>query len=341
MSERPTGVLLINLGTPKSPEIKHVRSYLAQFLMDPLVIDMPAFFRWLFVNLIIIPRRVKTSAAAYRSIWTDQGSPLLVHHLELGRKVQENLGSEFRVRAVMRYGEPSIRKGLEELMSEGVGRLIVLPLYPQYSQAATQSSVDETKKWISKLGMRMPVRYLAEFFREPGFVDAFGKVAENFLSRVSYSHLIFSYHGLPERQVKKLDPTGSHCLASEKCCDVEVAANAHCYRNQCFQTTTKLVSRLGLKPGSYSIGFQSRLGPVQWIRPFTDHLIPALAAKGVKRLAVMSPAFVADCLETLEEIQMRLRRQFLEAGGEELYLVPSLNSSDGWVKAVAEMVKET
>jgi ferrochelatase len=333
------GVLLVNLGTPASPGVRDVRRYLREFLSDPLVIDIPALPRWLLLNCVILPFRPRTSAAAYAKIWTDAGSPLLVHGEKLAHEVARELGDEYAVTLAMRYGKPSIRAGIEALRSAGVSRWIVLPLFPQYSAAATQSAVDAVESELALAENRAPVDVLPAFYDDPRFIEAFASVARGRLESFQPDHVLFSYHGLPERQVRATDASGSHCFADEACCDAIGDRNRDCYRAQCYATTRSLAHALQLAPDAHSTSFQSRLGRTPWIQPYTDHVLPELASQGVKRLAVMCPAFVADCLETLEEIGIRGSEQWTACGGEELELIPSLNSEAPWIEAVAEMIR--
>jgi ferrochelatase len=336
-----TGVLLVNLGTPASPETRDVRRYLREFLSDPLVIDIPALPRWLILHCFILPFRPRKSAAAYRMIWTAEGSPLLIHGERLRDGVARLLGEDYAVELAMRYGEPSIRAAVERLASAGVARWVVLPLFPQYSAAATRSAVEKVVAELARAGNDAPTRVLGAFYDDAGFLGAFADVARRHLEAFRPDHVLFSYHGLPERQVKAADATGAHCLASEACCDAVSDVNRDCYRAQCFATTRSLARALELGPDEHSLSFQSRLGRTPWIQPYTDRVLPELATCGVKRLAVVCPAFVADCLETLEEIAIRGREQWLELGGEALELVPSLNAEPAWVEAVAAMIRRS
>lgn len=306
--------------------------------MDPWVIDVPFLARWFLVNALILPRRPKKSAEAYRKVWTERGSPLRFHLNDLVEQVQRGLGSAWVVKPGMRYGQPSILKALEEFRAEGIRDLVIFPLYPQYSTAATESSVVECRRLAGKVFPEARLEFVPPFFADAGFIRSFAEVIRASLVEYPYDHLLFSFHGLPERQIRKLDPTGSHCLSKPDCCEVSVAANSQCYRAQCYTTARLIAQELGLTADRYTVCFQSRLGRTPWIRPYTDELYESLAKRGVKKLAVACPAFVADCLETLEEVQMRGREQFLANGGEELRLVPSLNSEPLWVEAVQKMV---
>ena len=251
--------------------------------------------------------------------------------------MQAELGDGYKVVLAMRYGEPSIEHALEEL--RGVDRLIVLPLYPQYSAASTGSSIEELFRVLRERWVIPSVSVLPAFYDHPGYLDAFAAVGRPVLEGEPYDHVLFSFHGLPERHMHKADDTGGHCLRSEACCAQISAANRNCYPAQSFATARALAARLGLTEGTWSVSFQSRLGRTPWIRPYTDLVLPELAQRGVKRLAVFSPAFVADCLETLEELGMRAVEQWRGLGGEQLTLVPSLNATPAWVAAVCAMVQ--
>lgn len=334
----PTGLLLINLGTPDAPTTPAVRRYLREFLSDPRVIDINPIGRALLLNLIILPFRPAKSAHAYRSIWDDRrGSPLLAFSKDLAAGVQTKLGDRWRVELAMRYGSPSIKDGLEALRRAGVDRIVALPLYPQYAASSTATSVARVMELSTAGWDVMPLDIVPAFYNDPGFLDAFAAVARPVLADARPDHVLFSFHGLPERQIQKSDPSGSHCLRSTTCCDTITAANRNCYRAQCYATTRELAARLAVT--DYTVCFQSRLGRTPWIQPHTDVLLDELAKQGKKRLAVLCPAFVADCLETLEEIGMRAREQFKAAGGDELTLVPSLNATPGWIDAVCAMAE--
>jgi ferrochelatase len=269
-----------------------------------------------------------------------QGSPLLVHGNALRDRLQDALGPGWAVELGMRYQSPSLATAIAKLHARGVRELALVPLYPQYASSSTGSSLEEAYRLVSEAWNVPAVRVLPPFYDHPAFLDAFADVGRPVLAAARAEHVLFSFHGLPERQVKKSDPTGTHCLAREDCCDTRVPANRWCYRMQCFYTARELATRLGLVVGTWTVTFQSRLGRTPWIKPHTDVVIPELAAKGVKRLAVFCPAFVADCLETLEEIGIRAKDQFLGAGGEALTLVPSLNAHPSWVRGLTRMLRE-
>ena len=334
--------MLINLGTPDSPSVPDVRRYLREFLSDPRVLDLSTLGRFLLLNFVILPRRPKQSAEAYRAIWTVQGSPLLLHGQELARKVRLVLGDEVPVELAMRYQNPPIASALVRLKDAGVDRLVVLPLFPQYSSAAWGSAVEKVYVEANRLWNVPAIQVVPPFFDHPAFLDSFADVARPVLAEASPDLVLMSFHGLPQRQVIKSDESGgAHCLRSPTCCDTLVNANRNCYRAQCVATARGIAERLDLPPAQYEITFQSRLGREPWLTPYTDLRIRELAASGVRRLAVLCPAFVADCLETLEEIGIRARKDFLARGGEDLRLVPSLNSDDRWVAAIVRILRES
>jgi ferrochelatase len=332
-----TGLLLINLGTPDEATTPAVRRYLAEFLADPRVLDINPVGRWLLLHGIILRTRPAKSAEAYEKIWDERGSPLLYHSRDLAAAVQERLGPTWRVALGMRYGNPSIASAYRELRDAGIDRIVALPLYPQYASSSTGSSLERLFELAKREENVPPLEVAPAFYDDPGFITAFEQVGRPVLDELRADHVLFSFHGLPERHMRKGDPTGRHCLASPTCCDAIVAANRNCYRAQSYATARALAAALGLQAPAWSVSFQSRLGRTPWIRPYTDVVLDELAAKGVKRLAVFCPAFVADCLETLEEIGMRAREQFRAAGGEELVLVPSLNSTPAWADAVVAL----
>ncbi len=334
------GILLLNLGTPESATTPSVRRYLREFLSDQRVIDIPRFFRWCLLNFIILPFRSPRSAEAYQKIWTPQGSPLLVNSLALKDAVAKSLGDKAVVEFAMRYGRPHIEDAYERFLKAGVSKVVVLPLYPQYSASATGSCLEKVYEVFGKSWNVLPLEVVPPFYADGGFIEAFADLGNKVLKEMDPHHVVFSFHGLPERHILKSDPTGSWCLAQTDCCSFEEGARRHCYRAQCFQTATLIAQKCGLKEGSYTVAFQSRLGRTPWIKPYTDVLLDELAKKGVQRVAVFSPAFVADCLETLEEIEIRAKETYEKGSDRQLRLVPSLNSSTRWVRAVCDLLSK-
>lgn len=333
-----TGLLLINLGTPDEPSTGAVRRYLREFLGDPRVLDIGAVGRALLLNLIILPTRPAKSAHAYAKIWDkDRGSPLKYHSQDLAAAVAAQLGDAWHVELAMRYGKPSLASALDAFARSQVERIVVLPLFPQYASSSTGTAQARVMELASERWNVPALDFVPAFYNDPGFLAAFEHVARPVLDDFKPDHVLFSFHGLPVRQITKTDGTGQVCFAHDACCDQ--LKNPNCYRAQSFATARDLAARLGLAAERYTICFQSRLGRTPWIEPYTDHEIDRLANVGVKRMAVLCPAFVADCLETVEEIGIRARTQFKDAGGDELVLVPSLNATAPWVDAVCAMAQ--
>lgn len=331
------GVLLINLGTPDAPTPDAVGRYLREFLMDGFVIDTPAPLRWLLVNVAIVPRRKYQSAEAYQKIQLPEGSPLLVYTRELAQEVATRLDPEYLVEFGMRYGNPSIKSALSALKSAGVARVIVLPLYPQYAESSFETAVVETRRSARELGCENLLAFLPPFYDQPGFVSSWSERILASVDPQTTDHLIFSFHSIPVRHVTRLHP--NHCLQSKDCCDAIASANQNCYRAQCFATARAIADQLELNREDYTVSFQSRLGRAEWIGPNTVEVFPDLVRRGLKRIAVACPSFVADCLETVEEMGIRGRDTFLAAGGEAFQLVPSLNADPTWAQAVAQMIR--
>lgn len=330
-------VLLINLGTPDSPSVPDVRKYLTQFLNDPRVIDINPVSRFILVNGIIVPFRAKKSAKLYEQIWTKEGSPLLIHGHNLQKKLQKELGDDYIVEFGMRYQNPSIPAAIERLKKANISSLTVVPLYPQYATSSTTSSIEETKRALKKWTNAPPVKYVQNFFDDKGFINAFVEKAKKY-NLNDYDYFVFSYHGLPERQITKASfefSDGSCKIGS--CCDVITDKNRLCYRANCFATTRALVKELNIPEGKYQSTFQSRLDD-KWLKPYSDKVIEELGKKGHKKILVFSPAFVADCLETIYEIGVEYDEIFKHNGGNKVQLVESLNDSDTWVKALKEII---
>jgi protoporphyrin/coproporphyrin ferrochelatase len=323
------GLLLIQLGTPESPSTKHVRRYLRVFLSDKRVIDLPAIIRHLLLNLVILPFRSKKSAEAYRSIWTEQGSPLRVISEALRSKLQERLNTSHKVVLGMRYGEPNLKQALIDLAD--CRSITVLPLYPQYASSTNGSSLEEVLQYFSKQAVMPSLHIIRDFYAHPAFIQAQATQIKPYLD--THDYCLFSYHGLPVRHIEK---AGCKNVCLEKCPKPE-DSNTACYRAQCFETTRQLTKALALTENQYSTAFQSRLGKTPWIKPYTDEILKELAEAGIKRLVITCPAFVTDCLETLEEIGMQAKAQWLALGGEGLTLVPCLNDEEHWVEALKKI----
>jgi len=334
-----TGVLLINLGTPDAPRPREVRRYLREFLSDPRVLSMHPLARWLLLHLVILPLRPRRSAEAYAQIWQPEGSPLLIHGLALRERVAAELGPDYTVELGMRYGNPSLAEALGRLRQAAVGRIVALPLFPQYSAAATASALARLHELLASDWDVPTVTTLGAFYGEPGFHEAWRVTAADGLARFAPDHVLFSYHGLPESQLRRSDPSGRFCLSDADCCNEVGTRNRDCYRAQCLATTRALARALALPPERCSSSFQSRLGRTPWIRPYTDEVLGELAARGVRRLAVLCPAFASDCLETLEEIGLRAREQWLELGGEDFHLAPCPNADPAFARAIADWVR--
>ncbi len=333
--------MLVNLGTPDAPQTKEVRRYLREFLNDPRVIDIAPLARKALLNLIVLPTRPSKSAEAYREVWTERGSPLLFHSQDLTEKVAAILGDDWHVELAMRYGSPSIEQAFAKFRDAGIDNITLFPLYPQYASSSTGSSVARVYELASKQWNVPNISVAPAFYEHPLFIDAWSVHAKPLLDEFAPDHILFSYHGLPERHMRKSDESAiqiekrSHCLQSKNCCDSITKDNRNCYRAQCFATTRAMAKAMDLAESDFTVCFQSRLTN-KWIEPFTDKVLEDVAKKH-KRVAVLCPAFVADCLETIEEIGMRGLEQFQEAGGKELVLIPSLNSNDAWAKTVAEL----
>lgn len=334
-------ILYLNLGTPDQPDKKSVGRYLRQFLMDPLVIDIPYFFRWFLVNLIIVPFRSSRSAHAYQAIWGQNGSPLLVYSKNLASKidllVKRKWGNDSAAYLAMRYGQPSLNTVCKEIIKCRHESIYLLPAYPQFALSSTESAFVEAEKVFQELGYRGQLHRIQSYFEATEFTSLVANKIAAYQKNYSFDHLLFSYHGLPKRHLTKLHSScqfGSCCLGSTS------DKNKNCYRHQCYVTTNKIVKELNLDVGKYSIGFQSRLGS-GWIEPFSDIVLKDLAKQGVKKLAVVCPSFTADCLETLEEIALRAKEDFIQCGGHDLHLIPCLNDDDSWAEALVKITEKS
>ena len=331
-------ILLLNLGSPDSTSTKDVHTYLMEFLMDKRVIDYPWLFRKILVGGMIVPFRAAKSAEAYATIWTKEGSPLIV----LTRQLQESLQSyvEEPVGIAMRYGNPSMEEAYERLLEKvpQLEEVIAIPLYPHYAMASYETAVEYAREIHRKKGYSFRLDFIKPFYNESHYLHALSEQIRPYISK-DYDHILFSYHGIPARHIQKADPTHSHCLNSASCCDTASPAHAFCYRHQCFATTKEMVRLLNIPEGKYSNSFQSRLGK-GWLEPFTDIRLEEMPKEGIKKLLILCPAFISDCLETLEEIAIRGKETFIGAGGESYEMIPCLNTNPLWVQALAGWVKD-
>lgn len=333
------GVLLVNLGSPDSTEIKDVKSYLKEFLMDGRVIDLPKWFRTLLVKGIILNTRPKKSAKAYRKIWWKDGSPLIVLTERLQEKIQKKVS--IPVSIAMRYRNPSIHFGLEKLAKKGVNEVLLVPLYPQFAMATTETILVLAEEIRAKYFPEMKFTSLPSFYNHPDYVRVLANSIQEFLKDKDWEHLLFSYHGVPNRHIRKSDITKSHCKMNGKCCFEDSSAHKYCYRHQCEKTTQNVAKYLDLAEGTFSTTFQSRVSILgSWLKPYTDKTVEAFAKNGTKELAIATPAFVSDCLETLEEIGMEAAEDFEDKGGEKLHVIPCINDRDDWVNVMSRWIDE-
>lgn len=329
------GILLINLGTPDNCDPKSVYRYLKQFLNDPRVVRLPKLIRFILVNGFIIPFRYKKSAHAYQQIWTKKGSPLLVHSIALRDQLQQKMGENFQIELGMRYGNPSISQALNQLKS--CKKIAILPLFPQYASAATGSAIQTCLTLLAQQNTLPDISIKKDFYAHPHFIQAYAENIRRHLLNQPSDFVIFSYHGLPERHIVQ-----SHCSAT---CDKKMVCpgmhdkNTYCYRAQCYETSRLIAQQLNYHPDQYQVAFQSRLGRTPWIKPYTDFILSDLIKKNIKNIAVVCPSFVIDCLETLEEINIRLRAQWKNLGGERFTFIPCLNSDPIWVDGLAQMAQ--
>lgn len=334
------GVLLVNLGTPDSPEVGDVRKYLDQFLMDERVIDINAFKRTLLVKGIIVPFRSPKTSKLYKEIWDENGSPLLYFSKIQTALVQEQLGDDYHVELAMRYQNPSIESALEKMKTGLVESIRVIPLFPQYASASSGSVIQLVMELLSKWSTIPPVSFVSSFHDNDLMLETFAENAKKYQPE-TFDHVLFSFHGLPERQLLKCDHTGQYCLKKDHCCDSLNDTNKFCYSAQGHDTARLIAEKLNLSRADYTVCFQSRLGKEPWVQPYTTDVLKKLAAEGKKRLLVFSPAFVADCLETLYEITVEYHEEFKALGGEHVQLVESLNDDPKFIKALVEMAKDS
>lgn len=333
------GVLLINLGSPDSTNPKDVKRYLDEFLMDPRVIDIPKWARILLVKGIILNTRPKKSAEAYKKIWWDEGSPLIVISKRLQKKVQDKVN--IPVGLAMRYGSLSLKKGIQQLVDQGVTHIKTIPLYPQFAMATTETIDVRVSELVSQYFPHIKITTTSAFYNQEAYINVLAKSIKEHLDGVDFEHLLFSYHGIPERHIRKSDISKGNCKMDGTCCFKKGSPqHEYCYRHQCEITTLQVAKKLGLKRDTYSTTFQSRLGFDPWLKPYTDRTIERFGKKGIKKLAIVTPAFVSDCLETLEEIAMEGEEIFHEVGGEQFTTIPCLNDRDDFAQLITNWIEE-
>jgi len=336
------GVLLVNLGSPEAPTLEAVKPYLDEFLMDERVIDLPYWLRAFVVRGIILRKRPAKSAAAYKKIWWEEGSPLIVISKRTQEKVQKLV--DIPVALGMRYGKPSIENGLRELSEKGVTEVFLMSLYPQYAMSTVETIDVLAKKIVKEKFPHLKLASLSSFYNNPDYIANISDVIKKDLENFDYDCLLFSYHGLPERHLRKTDKTGKHkgiqFIDHKYCCQPGTPESETCYRTHCMETTRQIVEKLDIPKEKYAMAFQSRLGIDKWLTPYTADTVINLAKKGVKKLAVTTPAFVADCIETLEEIEMEAGKDFKENGGEEFKMITCLNDDDAWMQTLASWINE-
>lgn len=328
-------VLLVNLGSPDSPAVPDVRKYLREFLMDGRVLDAPYPIRWAIVHLSILPSRPKQSAEAYEKIWTREGSPLIATSRRVREKLQERTG--MTVELAMRYQNPSIKSAVENLHRAGVEELLVIPLFPHYAMSSFETAIVRVRDVAARIAPNMALTFVPPYYDHPAYIRALVASASDYIKE-GFDHLLFSFHGIPERHLHKSDPTGCYCMKLKDCCARSSPAPATCYRAHCYRTAEAFVAAAGIPVKQYSVAFQSRLGRDPWLKPYTDAMLESLGRSGVKKLLVICPSFVSDCLETLEEIGLRGRETFQHAGGQKLVLAPCLNEHPLWIDALENMV---
>lgn len=333
------GIVLLNLGSPDSTAVKDVKKYLMEFLMDKRVIDYPYIFRLMLVGGIIAPFRAPKSAEAYKSVWTKDGSPLIVLTKQLQQALQASVDEP--VEMAMRYGNPTMEFAFDRLIERepGLEEVIAIPLYPHYAMSSYETAVEHAKEVHKKRKYPFSLTFIKPFYNEPHYINALTQSIKPFLQQ-EYDQVLFSYHGLPQRHMRKADPTKSHCLKVENCCEAASPAHATCYRHQCWTTTQLLAANLNIPANKVGFSFQSRLGQEEWLKPYTALRLTELPKEGVKKLVILCPAFVSDCLETLEEIAIAGKESFLHAGGESFTVIPCLNVNPLWVQSLATWIKD-
>lgn len=332
------GILLLNLGSPDSTSVPDVRRYLREFLSDGRVIDIPGPIRQLVLNLFILPFRPKKSAEAYQEIWTDEGSPLITMTYRCAELLQDRL--KIPVEVGMRYGNPSTEDAVRRLKARGVQEVLAIPLYPHYAMSSYETAVAKAQEVFERVAPDLRLTIQPPYYQDPDYIDALVTVAKPYLADESIDRVLFSYHGIPERHLRKTDPSGCYCLKYDNCCEREHPAHAVCYRHQTFATTRAFAAHAGLEKHDYSISFQSRLGRDPWLKPYTDFELEKFPSQEIKHVAVMCPAFVSDCLETLEEIAMEGREDFIKAGGKQFTYIPCLNDHPRWIDVLEKFSHE-
>ena len=330
-------VLILNLGSPDTPSVADVRKYLKEFLLDERVIDAPPLLRNLLVRGVILPTRPKHTAAAYSKVWTEEGSPLIVTSQRVQKKVQDHL--DLPVELAMRYGSPSIADAIGRLAEKGVEELFIMPMYPHYAMSSYETVLVRVQEEIKAQAPTMTWTVLQPFYKDDDYISALAESSRSYITE-DLDKVLFSFHGIPERHMVKADSSHAHCMTTPDCCNVCHPAQSTCYRHQCFETLKALTRKIGLPMGKHAVSFQSRLTKEPWLRPFTDHVLEAFPKQGVKRIAVICPSFVADCLETLEEIEMEGRKQFLAAGGEYFTMIPCLNEHPAWISTLVNRIQD-
>ncbi|MBS0663653.1 MAG: ferrochelatase [Verrucomicrobia bacterium] len=330
-------VLLVNLGSPDSPSVPDVRRYLREFLGDERVLDLPAPFRWLLLEGIILRTRPKNSAHAYASIWTKEGSPLIVMSQSVQRKLAAALGPDTPVHLAMRYGSPSIASVVGQLVADGVGEVLLFPQYPHYAMSSWETVVVKVMEEAARQSPALKVTTVQPFYADSDYIEMLHTVAAPYLAE-AHDHLLFSYHGIPVRHLRKADSSKAHCTVVADCCTTCSPVHATCYKAQCLATTRAFAARAGLDPQRHSVSFQSRLAGEPWLTPFTDHEFERLPKEGKKRILVICPAFITDCLETIEEIRERGKESFVAAGGESFRQIPCANNHPAYIDFLAKRV---
>ena len=327
-------ILLVNLGSPRDLKLSSIKEYLTEFLTDDNVIDLPKIIQKILVKNIIVPFRSKKTQEAYNSIWKKDGSPLIINTKSLAKKLSDK--TNYSVEIAMRYQYPSIKQAIEKLINKGCKEIIAVPLYPHYAQSTIFTTENKIKEISTSLGGNLKISFIRPFYNEEGYINALTSLIKESLPS-DFDHLLFSYHGIPERHVKNTDPSKTHCLKVKDCCNIKADAHQYCYRHQVLETTKLCAKKLNIEKEKWSVSFQSRIGP-GWLKPFTDKVLDELPKKNIKKLAVVCPAFVADNLETLEEINIRAREQFIHNGGIEFTYIPCLNDNNNWVDFLSNYI---